>query len=236
MDPASRGYKLSSLKPLYAQSLGELCKIDEKLLQMKLSVCVPPNKVRIAFVPDVETMQWHHAREEFVAKELFGSIPDVKGAIVGESLGNRAWCIWTRVWYRTEDEQPSTSTLHILRLVLENKEDDLSLMSDAQSPDSGACTSVDMVASLLFAAQHEAAMWHMTEVHLWNPTSLITRALRRVFEKPTSAGQPPKARIIDRANDNISSLMWYGDADVAGLRDVSRNDIEWIGNEKYAWC
>ena len=31
------------------------------------------SKTAVALIPDLETMQWHHAREEFVGQEVHGS-------------------------------------------------------------------------------------------------------------------------------------------------------------------
>lgn len=37
-------------------------------------------------------------------------------------------------------------------------------------------------------------------------------------------------RKVEREKDSIASLLWYGEG--SGKEDT----LEWIGNEKYAWC
>src|SRR5579862_707864 len=97
-------------RELYAASLKELCMADERLLLQRLATMSTTKRVRVALIPDLKSMEYHHAREEFIAHEVAGCEPSVKGAIVSEAEGQRAWCIWTRV-YGGRD-----ATLHILRL------------------------------------------------------------------------------------------------------------------------
>ena len=73
-------------------------------------------------MPDAETLSWHHAREEFVANELYGKSPEVKGAIVGTEEGKRVWCVWMRTWYNSDPQKSKGNSLNILRLVVEDPE------------------------------------------------------------------------------------------------------------------
>lgn len=102
--------------PLHAEDLAELCKADELALKAKLeSPIADPSRVRVALIPDANTIQWHHAREEFLAQKLLGRWPDIKGAIAERSAGERVWGIWTRTFSSEEN------TLNILRLVIEDE-------------------------------------------------------------------------------------------------------------------
>ena len=199
------------------------------------------NKVHVAFVPDLKSMEYHHAREEFVARELFGYEPRVKGAIVGDAEGHRAWCVWTRV-YNGNDEPNQATTLYILRLVIEGEEvvDQMGLAHNtnvAPAVNDGFSETknrrVDAVASLLLAAQREASRWGMKDVHIWNPGPITMLAAHRALNlNPGAAGT--SVAVVDREKESITSLMWYGDSQQPDLEGIGWKDIEC--NEKYAWC
>lgn len=188
----------------------------------------------MALIPDAATIAWHHAREEFVAEELNLGNTGIKGAIVGEKSGGRAWIIWTRTFngdpYRKYDKD---NILNVLRIVVEQddsvvREDlkDLANVRDSNgSPPvtngSGPGKSVQQVASLLFAAQQEAAKLHLAEVQAWNPTPTTVQAAK--------LAHPKVSAIIDRESQSIACLKWYGEG-------PALEEVDWIGNEKYGWC
>ena len=69
-----------------------LCKIDVAAIRQGLESRPKDSKTAVALLPDLETIQWQHARENFVGQELHGEVPKIKGAIVGEEKGKRVWC------------------------------------------------------------------------------------------------------------------------------------------------
>ena len=179
--------------------------------------------IQVALIPDVQTMQWHHAREEFAAKEVLNRTPEIKGAIVKCETGQRIWCIWTRTFGNEE----SGNTLHILRLVIEGEEEPgrqgpqtppppQDTVNNNSSREQALCA-----AAVLYAAQQEAADWNMNDVQLWNPTPLLVLAAKEL---------QPTATVIDRDEESITSLRWHGREIEAG------SNVQWIGNEKYGWC
>lgn len=189
----------------------------------------------MALIPDVETMAWHHAREEFAANELNLGSPTIKGAIVGSEAGERAWIIWTRTWngdpYKKDD---SGNVLNVLRIVVEEEAGEFGRENFRDLSDTTNCersTSLDNgthirkpvqdVAALLTAARREAAKFNLSEVHAWNPTPTTALAAKIAF--------PRVAAVIDRESQSIASLKWHGD-------EMALDGIEWIGNEKYGWC
>ena len=190
--------------------LAHLCHLDESVLRQRLASHPNPTTT-VALIPDLSTLEWHHAREDFVANELHHPTPSTKGAIVHTTSGHRIWCIWSRMWYNADPQQSAGNTLHILRLAY-----------DGPSPDpndsAASAEHIDAVAALLHAAQLEAAEWHMEEVELWNPDWSSVLAAQRVH---------PAAEVLHRDLESITSLKWYGDAD---------DQIEWVDNEKYGWC
>ena len=171
------------------------------------------SKIRVALIPDVHTMTWHHAREEFAAKELLNREPDIKGAYVKTDSGDQVWCIWTRMF-------GPDNTLHILRFMIEGEtvansgeHEPLNL----EHPDHGR---VRAATAVLQAAQLEAGKWPMKHVEIWNPTPLAVFAARQI---------DPTVCIIHREQDSITSLRWHGD-----LGEYTK--VEWLLNEKYGWC
>lgn len=204
-----------------AKDLAELCRRDEEMLKKSMAEKTSgPAKMRTALIPDVSTMQWHHAREEFVAQELLGRNPQVKGAYTQSAGGSRVWCIWSRFYGNKSDG----NTLYILRLAIEDESLLASTSSDARGDHTSSVSSDDekvaAVALLLQAAQLEAGKWEMKDVQVWNPTPLVVLAAQKI---------EPSAHVVHRDEDSISSLRWH-----AGVGDHTK--VEWIANEKYGWC
>ena len=181
---------------------------------------VPGKKVRVALIPDLKIMQWHHAREEFAGKEMLGREPDTKGAHMDCEDGSQVWCVWTRTFGSTK----AGNTLNILRFHIESQEDTVRDESKA-GHDLTDLKSTDQAklhgaVAVLRAAQVEAARWDMKDVQIWNPSLLIVLAARQIA---------PSTKLIHRENESIASLKWHGDPE-------DRIKVEWVGNEKYSWC
>lgn len=152
----------------------------------------------MALIPDIQTCQWHHAREDFAAEDLLSRVPSVKGAIVETTNGKRVWYIWTRTFGDTQAE-------NVLRLVIE---DDTELDTSSARPyvdmtdlNTSGTELVWAAASVLHMAQQEAAKWSMKDVQLWNPTPFSVLAVRQIEQS---------ARVIHREQGNIASLRWHG--------------------------
>ncbi|KAI4205671.1 MAG: hypothetical protein LQ350_000168 [Teloschistes chrysophthalmus] len=176
--------------------------------------------IRVALVPDAKSMQWHHAREEFLAQELLGRLPLAKGALTTTSDEKRAWCIWTRTFGAGEDE----NILHILRLVVEGENSCNRQAINVPSKGSRHGSHQPMViaiASILRAAQLEASNWGMASVQFWNPSPLSVLAAEYL---------DPLAKITCREDESLTSLRWHKESP----SDPTR--IDWISNEKYGWC
>ncbi|MCJ1397718.1 hypothetical protein MMC11_000914 [Xylographa trunciseda] len=173
-------------RPLYAKDLGALCAVDEGLLRERMGRWGEGGAdTRVAFVPDGETLAWHHAREEFAAREVLGRRPDVKGALV-EGREGRVWAVWTRTFGAGEEG----NVLHVLRMVVEGEEGE-------------EC--VEGAAEVLRAAQREAGRWAMKTVEVWNPERVVIDAARRIVGE---------VEVVERDEESITSLMWYGKGEV----------------------
>ncbi|EMC91586.1 hypothetical protein BAUCODRAFT_116392 [Baudoinia panamericana UAMH 10762] len=215
---------VEGIQTLQSEDLPNLCALDEKLLRIRLSKLKGSSRTTVALLPDVTTLNWHHAREDFVSTELHGGRPGFmdggRGALVQTSSGSRVWCYWTRVWTNPQEEAPNT--LHILRLVVEDEQ--YSSFEPASEQKAVELEDRDLMikhalARLLCMAQLQAHASGMKEVQIWNPTLLTLAAARLV---------KPKAAVENREKESIASLQWYGGG--------SWKDIDWVCNEKYGWC
>ena len=224
---------LPTARPLYEDDLGELCKIDEAMLRKSLEARPVDSNTAVALVPDVDTIRWHHARENYVGKELHGKTPKVKGAIVGSEKGKRVWCYWTRMWYNNDPKESKGNTLHMLRLVIEDEglsswessgtnHISGSGKSHQQNGDGRSSYHKSAITSLLLMAQREAQEWSMAEVQAWNPTLVMVSAAQRL---------DPNTAVVNRDEESIASLKWH-----PLHKGPVAESIDWVGNEKYGWC
>ena len=218
--PTYASLDLPQARPLYAADLPKLCAVDEQLVRSSLQHA-PKDKTFVALIPDIATIKWHHAREEFVANELHGKVPDVKGAIVGTEPGKRVWCYFTRMFYNGNPAESKDNTLHILRIVVEER----GLFTwERASADADLSAYIPAIAALFRAALEEAKKWNMEVVETWNPTDPTFEAAQVLC---------PSAEVVDRDAESIASLMWYGARRTSG---PVAEEVDWLGNEKYGWC
>ena len=158
-----------------------------------------------------------------LAKKLFGKHPKIKGAIAGQP-GNQIWVIWTHRYYGDPDSDPSSNTLYILRLIIENQLalGTFSLDKGGLPNDAGQSElQVHNLRAVLQNAQSEAAEWRLPSVKIWNPIPPVLRLIER-----TQIGHWKE----EREHEGITSLLWYGDG------SDGENAPDFIGNEMYAWC
>ncbi|KAF1943205.1 hypothetical protein EJ02DRAFT_400834 [Clathrospora elynae] len=208
---------LPTARPLYAEDLEELCDIDVASVRQSLEARPKGSKTAVALLADIETIRWHHAREDFVGTELQGTTPKVRGAIVGAEKGKRVWCYWTRMWYNQDPAEAKGNTLHVLRLVIE-----CCSWDETSSKSKGAHSHDAAIAALLAMAQREAQEWKMEHVEIWAPSPATLAAAQRL---------DPDTKVIDRDTESIASLQWFPEHD-----GPVANQIDWVGNEKYGWC
>lgn len=202
-------------KKLYHENLETLCEEDELLIRSSLENAAPSSKTRVALIPDVETITWLHAREDFVCKEILQRNPEVKGARVNTEKGHRAWCYWVRMYYNDDLSKVESNVLYILRLVVEPEID-------------GTDDGVRAVAALLREAQKEAAKWNMEMVNVWNPKEQTIKATAMAMGKKVE-----DVEVIDRETESITSLQWYGEM---GKGEKPKEVVQWLANEKFGWC
>lgn len=209
-------------KELLSSDLAQLCKEDETIMRKRMTN-KSDGKIQMMIMPDHDHMLWHHKKEEFVCENLFGKQPRVKGVVTGQP-GSRIWVIWTHRFYSDPRSASSGNTLYILRLVIENQAVASMLPSHGREVDfdiGHRDAQAEQMKMILESAQIEAAEWSLHDVKLWHPTPLIEALIE-------CAGiQYCK---VEREEEGIGCLLWYGEGN--GRSDT----MEWIGNEKYAWC
>ncbi|KAF2764973.1 hypothetical protein EJ03DRAFT_320245 [Teratosphaeria nubilosa] len=205
------------------QDLAELCAIDERLIRRRLAKSDGTGRLTVALIPDKVTMEWHHARQDFVAAEFHGGerpgfLDRGNGAMVEYEVGKRSWIIWQRVWTNPQDDSPNT--LHIMRLVVEDENfSDFAAANEGDALKLKSLSLIKGIAALLARAQAVANDSHMKQIDIWNPSSTILAAAKLIDGKAT---------VVHREKESIASLMWYGEG--------SGREADWICNEKYGWC
>ena len=228
--------------PLTASDVPPLCALDEELLRARLSqLAAADNEARagpaVALIPDAATMAWHHAREDFVSKELFGEAPVVKGAQVlipcsASPMGRRrAWGIWTRVWNNADTAQTKGNTLHLLRICIEPPPTGYDLervfVEDSQT-----------LMAVLSQAQRQAAEWSLEQVEVWNPAPATRQAIKLLAQDWSTRGGSGSGEkwgvLVDRDSESICCLRWYGEK---GKTPAEHDGtVNWLEAEKYCWC
>lgn len=223
--PASSSSSSSSpgnLKPIGPHDIDPLADADEAILRRTLADAATSPKSRVALLPSADQFGWHIAREAFQCQHLLGRTPTTHGVIytIPSSSSSsstsssspsfpppRVWAIWKRN-HSAPADQPGKNTLFILRFVVENDH----AISDGDLSEA--------IEAIVNAARREAASWACSKVEMWNPDERV----RRLAE----GNEALEAKFVVREQDSITALRWFGQG--------SADDVEWIANEKYAWC
>lgn len=120
--------------------------------------------------------------------------------------GKRIWAVWTRGYYGGLEKKEG-NTFHILRFAVEDEDN-----ADEAYVAEG-------FRNIITVAQHEAREWLSFDIQMWNPSPLLKSAV---------AKSGLDYELVDREKESIASLMWYGEEPTTA--------VDWVANEKYAWC
>ncbi|KAL4995206.1 hypothetical protein BDV10DRAFT_175286 [Aspergillus recurvatus] len=194
-------------EPLYAEDLAALCQRDEEILRASLSTPSPTgDKAKTRFA----IIPDHDHILWHHAKEGFGASklfgPTKKPEIKGAIAGPAGNRVWA-IWTHRFYRHPESDDPSANTLYI------LRLVTETSSPSRGS------IKAVLHAAQCEAASWGLGKVKLWNPPRHLEEAIEASgvnFEKR------------DREKDSIPCLNWFG--------EENPDEVEWVLNEKYAWC
>ncbi|EXJ84700.1 hypothetical protein A1O3_05370 [Capronia epimyces CBS 606.96] len=153
--------------------------LEERLLRLSES---NRDITYVAIRPDLEHLQWHFAREEYIHQALGRPRPWIKGAIHRETGIALIWC-------RVYPESGTDRRLCILHTVVhpsvENSE-----------------TAQAAMTALLLRAQLEAQFWEMGAVEVWDPSDLVIAAAQELRTE-----EQGKVEIVAR-EDHLCSLRW----------------------------
>ncbi|KAI9665512.1 MAG: hypothetical protein M1831_001654 [Alyxoria varia] len=212
--------------------------------------------VTIALVPDLATIRWHHAREDFVAEELFGKdcIPEVKGAIVeiveGQSTATtrsegdrdfqepsstrtrRVWAIWNRLWRNRPIQEDATRPYGPgnFKTTDGNTLHILRLVVEPlyeENPEAELKPKEGTAEeSAALAAVLQAAL---SEAVRWGMSEVEIWNPTRTTAKATElvSANGEEINVVDREEDEITSLKWLGE---------SEPKICWEENTRFGWC
>ena len=140
----------------------------------------------VAFRPDLDHFQWHHAREEFVASRMGLPFPRVKGAIhrpTGIAL------IWARIFSAKQKDWQ----IHCLHAIVPSEYKDTTEGSKALS-------------ALLLRTQQEAGTFGMLGgVEIWDPSEHIVAAAQSLRTEVHD-----KVEVMYRDQEHVCSLRWTG--------------------------
>jgi len=85
--------------------------------------------------------------------------------------------------------------------------------------ESATVENAESLKAILELAQAEAEEWQLETVDLWNPSEIV----KKLVEMTGLENE-----FVDRQEESIASLMWYGEG--------TTEDVKWLANEKYGWC
>jgi GNAT superfamily N-acetyltransferase len=207
--PALKGREEGT--PLFEEEVKELCLQDEGMLR-KAMATVTSGKLRMVIVPDFKHMMWHHVREDFICRALIGRAPKVMGAMAGKP-GSRVWVIWTHKFDGKPGDDKAGNTLYILRLVIEK----LGPEGNVAAGDREEVK--ENLRIVIQSAQNEAVEWKLQGVKMWGPSPLVRELVQEMSIEFLD---------VEREDDGIASLMLN--------EDDGKDSLEWLANERYAWC
>ncbi|KAL4980893.1 hypothetical protein BDW66DRAFT_123436 [Aspergillus desertorum] len=144
------------------------------------------------------------------AKEEFGASklfgPSKKPEIKGAIAGPAGNKVWA-IWAHRFYRRPHSNDSSANTLYI------LRLVTETSSPTS------ESIKAVLHAAQSETASWELGKVKLWNPPKDLEEVIK-------VSGVKFERR--NRERDSVPCLNWLGEEDP--------DEVEWVLNEKYAWC
>lgn len=200
----------SKAKPLGYHDLAVLCHLDEKILRSTMNhraKKLPETGSQACAALMPDLDQFlWHLMREDFMTKHIFGKTPTVRGALYGEPGKRIWAVWTRGYYGGL-EKVEGNTFHILRFVVEN-EDDANEEYVAEG-----------FREIIQVAQHEAKEWRSFDIQMWNPSPLLeTAAMKSGVEYS----------LVDREKESIASLMWYG--------DEPTTSVDWVANEKFAWC
>ncbi|OAA32198.1 Acyl-CoA N-acyltransferase [Moelleriella libera RCEF 2490] len=172
--------------------------------------------VQVALLPDLATFVWHLVRQTFLCEQVLGEAPDVHGAWyepprsdqqnLQQQSHQRVLMLWSCTLSGGRTK-PENNVMTVLHLAIED---------DAIS-DQELSKALEFILGIMHT---EARKWLCNRIEIWSPSERIQRLVSNMADI--------KASLVVREESNVASLRWFGDG------PVSR--VQWVNNEKFAWC
>ncbi|TLS26415.1 hypothetical protein PpBr36_04843 [Pyricularia pennisetigena] len=194
------------VRALEETELPELCAIDERLIRARLPAEAARTGRPAVAIIPCLDNVQWHLRREAYVTSHMYADGRVP-SIRGAVWGPPGGRLWA-YWMRGYYGAVEHNTLNVLRVVVENPD-------EARVEDL-----IEGFRGIVELARAEAGRWDMGDVQFWNPEGLVKELVQRCGVD---------YRVVHREEESIASLMWYGE----GGED---REVEWIVNEKIAWC
>lgn len=180
---------------LTSEDVNELCErdVDDMTMDMKRRA-VPPKHAILTILPTSELIIWQHARAEFIAQKLYSKSPSNKGV----RHRSDAWMFWHH------DFRKQRLFIQRIRILVEGNENQQ-----------------EILAELLIYAMHEARVWRLPKVVIWEPEFDLAKAIE-VLEGSIDGFVP----VFEARRRETISVRW---------REGHAKEIMIIPNEHYAW-
>ncbi|RDA95060.1 hypothetical protein CP533_2175 [Ophiocordyceps camponoti-saundersi (nom. inval.)] len=215
---------VGNIKAITDDQLASLAQQDELRLRHKLASypSSTPSTIRLALIPDLATLQWHFARQDFLSQYI-DSLPrqserPIRGALYesNEDEGSRVWALWTLKSEPSESQSDgvrNVNTLEFLRLSYPDS------ISQAQLK-----TGVE---AIINQALRQGRKWLCTSIQIWNPDG---DRVRPILDGLSHL----RPEFVVRDDSSIASLLWLGLGDGSGAEEME--EVDWVANDKFGWC
>lgn len=196
------------VKTIGYHELAELCAVDERLLKERLAGLAKEDggKKRHVALAPELDQLLWHLMREDFMTKHIFGKTPEVRGAVAGEKGRRVWAVWTRGYYGGLGKTEG-NTLHVLRVVVEDEE------NTAEEE------LVEGFKAIVGIARAEADEWRSHDVQMWNPTGLVRGLVEKIGVE---------YEFVERDKESIASLMWYGEEE--------GEEVDWVANEKYAWC
>ncbi|PHH70944.1 hypothetical protein CDD80_5629 [Ophiocordyceps camponoti-rufipedis] len=192
----------SPATPIHDADLPSLTATDELRLKHHLARLPPSPSIRAALIPDLATLQWHFARQDFLAGYQFHVPPRaIRGALLAGA--SPVWAVWKP---HLSEEENGINTLEFLRLSYEDDIADQALSTALQA--------------IVEQASHEAQTWRCKRLLLWNPDARVRNILSSMTHlQPT---------LMERTTESIASLLWLAEGGTdAAVEWIANEKFGW---------
>ncbi|KAK4201053.1 hypothetical protein QBC40DRAFT_279043 [Triangularia verruculosa] len=202
------GERAAGVKTIGYHELAELCAVDERLLKERLAKMAKADggKKRHVALAPELDQLLWHLMREDFMTKHIFGKTPEVRGAVYGEKGRRVWAVWTRGFYGGL-RTTEGNTLHVLRVVVEDEDD---------TPEEEL---VEGFKAIVEIARAEAKEWNSEDIQMWNPTKVVKKLVEKIGVE---------YEFVERDKKSIASLRWYG--------EEAADEIDWVANEKYAWC